>query len=239
LPKWRDWVVAQPDEVTALAIPWTAPVSDHLPPPIQGKRVLILGSVYAGDMTMGEKVMDGVRHLGTPLFDMSGPIPFRALQGAFDPFFPVDGTVSSYWKAAYTKELTDGALDVIVDAALNRTSEYSLINVSHMGNGVRKVPASETAYLDRDAHFIVSMDANWLDKSPGAEHIAWARRTFDRLQPFSTGGIYLNFLGEEGRDSDASVKQAFGANYQRLVDVKTKYDPKNLFRLNQNIKPHE
>jgi hypothetical protein len=94
LPKWRDWITAQPDEVTALAVAWTAPVSDHLPPPIQGKRVLILGSVYAGDMAMGEKVMEGMRHLGTPLFDMSGPIPSGRCR-RLDPFFG-DGTVSSY-----------------------------------------------------------------------------------------------------------------------------------------------
>jgi hypothetical protein len=240
LPRWRDWVTKAPDDVTAAALLWTVPANPHMPPPVHGKRVLILAAVYSGsDLAMGEQIMKPTQHMGTPIFDMSGPIPFRVLQSAFDTVFPVDGTVSSYWKATYTRELTDDALSVIVDAGLKRSSEYSMINVSHMGNGVRKVGATETAYLDRDAHFIVSLDANWLDKSPGTQHIAWARRTFDRLQPFSTGGIYLNFLGEEGRDSDASVKQAFGANYQRLVDVKTKYDPRNLFRLNQNIKPRE
>ncbi len=238
LPKWRDWLKTKPEDVTCAVVGWTVPDDPHMPPPVIGKRVLIVASVYCGsDMAAGEKVMEATRSFGTPIFDMSGPMPFRILQSAFDPVFPVDGTVSSYWKSTYANDLSAGAIEVLAEAIENRTSEYTLFNLSHMGNGVTSVSPTATAYSERGANFIFSLDANWLGGGPGTEHIEWARKTWDRLQPFSTGGIYLNFLGEEGADTESAVRKGFGPNYDRLVDVKTKYDPKNLFRLNQNIKP--
>ena len=239
LPRWRDWVLGTPEEVSALVVMWTAPIDPHLPEPIQGRRVLILGSVYAGDVDTGLAAMQAPREFGTPIFDMSGPHPFRELQAAFDPFFPVNGTVSSYWKSSHLRELSQGAIDALVEAALGRTSEYSIVNLWHMGGAVRRGPEGGSAFNARHASFLASADANWLDKSDGAQHIAWARRAWDRLQPFSDGNVYLNFLGQEESDADSLVRAAFGSSFDRLVEVKTKYDPGNLFRLNQNIKPRE
>src|SRR5262249_1895351 len=154
------------------------------------------------------------------------------LQTAFDPFFPKGG-VSSYWKAINLGELSDQAIDIIADAAQHRTSPRSMVAIVHFGRVITTVPTSETAFAGRDGKFVVSLDANWHAANHGEDHRAWSRSTWDRLRPYSTGGVYLNYLGDDR--NEALVRAAFGANYERLVAVKSKYDPGNRFRLNQNI----
>lgn len=236
LRRWRDWVVTAPDEVTSAAVMWTMPVHPALPPPVQGKAVLVTAGAYVGPVDQGEKVLQPLRQLGEHVFDMSGPIPYRMLQSAFDPFF-MKGQVSSYWKSLYVNQLSDAAIDILADAAINRSSDYTLLNIPHMGGAVNRVRPQDTAFATRGAPFMISLDANWTDGGNGEAHIAWARSTWSRLQPHSTGAVYLNFIGHEERDADALVKAAFGPNYDRLVEIKTKYDPTNMFRMNQNIKP--
>lgn len=239
LRQWREWVVTAPDEVSSAAIIWTIPESPLMPEPARGQAVLITAAVYAGDPDEGMKVLEPLRSFGAHVFDMSMQMPFRSMQSAFDPFFPKTQEITSYWKSVYVRELSDAVVDIIADAALNRSSPYSLMNIPHFGGAVRRVGPTETAFATRDAPFMVSLDANWTDKSDNGEtHISWARATWDRLQPHSTGQVYLNFMGREDRDAEALIRSAFGPNYDRLVQVKTKYDPKNMFRINQNIKPH-
>jgi hypothetical protein len=209
-----------------------------MPPPVHGQEVVIIGGAYPGDVEEGLRLMQPLRELGTPLFDMSGPFPFRVLQSAFDWFFPLEPALLSYWKSIYLNEFSDAAIDIVTEAANRRTSKQSVINLVHLGKGVRSIGAEETAFGERNASFMVSLDANWSDPNDnGARHINWARSYWDRLSPMSTGTVYPNFLGAEDRDAEKLVRSAFGLNYERLVAVKTKYDPRNLFRLNQNIKP--
>ena len=232
--RWRDWVVSAPDEVSSLATAWTIPSDPHMPVAAHGKEVLIVVGVYAGDSDEGERVMRPLREFGPMVADMSGPIPYRILQTAFDPFFPKGG-VSSYWKAINLHELSDAAIDIIADAARRRTTPMSMVAVVHFGPVITAVPTGDTAFAGRDAKFVVSLDANWSGEENAAEQRGWSRSNWDRLQPYSTGGVYLNYLGD-GRN-EALVRAAFGSNYQRLVEIKTKHDPKNRFRLNQNIHP--
>jgi FAD/FMN-containing dehydrogenase len=237
--RWRDLLPSLPDEVTTATVLWTGPVDPHLPPEVHGKDICITAAVYAGPSEEGERVLQPLRELGTPIFDMSGVLPFRGVQSAFDPFFPSTATVCSYWKSTWLNEMSDAAIDVIAEAAMDRSSSYSLVNVPFFSGAATRVGARETAFGERPS-FMVSLDANWLDKSDdGAAHKGWARSTWDKLQPHSTGKVYLKFMGQEeqGAEVEAITHSAFGANYERLVDVKTKYDPTNLFRLNQNIKP--
>ena len=237
LRKWRDFVATMPDEITSAAIMWTMPVDPHLPPGVQGRAVIITGGVYAGDPNEGEQALQPLREFGEPLGEITGQLPYRMVQAAFDPFFPNTGAVHSYWKSVYANELTDDLIDILADLGKNRSSSYSLINVPHFGGAVRRVKPADTAFWTRDASFMLSIDGNWTDPSEREQHVAWVRQAWDRLQPHSTGAVYLNFMGEETQDSDALVRSAFGDNYERLVELKGKYDPTNLFRMNQNIKP--
>jgi FAD/FMN-containing dehydrogenase len=236
--QWRDWVVTTPAEVSSAFISWTGPVSEHLPPPVHGKSFAGVGAAYAGPTADGERVLEPLRHFGQPLAEIVAPLPFRMLQKAFDWAFPLDGSIKSYWKSTYVNELSDAAIEIIIEAMKNKTSPYSLLNVPHFGPTVRNVPADATAFRTRSAPFMVSLDGNWTDKNDnGQKHIAWVRDTWDKLQPYSDGSVYLNFVGAEDRDADALTRAALGRNYDRLAEVKTKYDPNNLFRLNQNITP--
>ena len=237
LRQWRDWVASTPDEVTSAAVMWTMPVDPHLPEGVQGRNVVITAGLYAGSPEEGEKVLEPLRHFGRPLGEITGHLPYRMMQTAFDPFFPKTGEVISYWKSLYLRELTNEAIDIIADHGLNRSSPLSLINIPHLGGAVRRVRPEETAFATRDAAFMVSYDGNWRSLSDNGRHTAWVRDAWSRLYPSSTGAVYLNFMGQEEQDADALVRSAFGPNYDRLVQVKTKYDPTNLFRLNQNIKP--
>ena len=237
LRQWREWVASTPDEVTSTAVAWTIPVDPHMPEPAHGQPVLITAGIYAGSVEEGERALQPLREFGTPLADISSPMPFRIVQSAFDPFFPNTGELRAYWKSLYLNELRDEVIDIIADGAENRTSPLTLVNIPYMGGAVRRVGAEETAFGDRSAPFMVSTDANWRDPSEDETHIAWARGLWDRLQPHSTGAVYLNFLGREDDGVDALIKAAFGSNCDRLARIKAKHDPMNLFRLNQNIPP--
>lgn len=208
-----------------------------MPPPVHGKPFVAIGGVYAGPPDDGTRIMEPLRHFGSSLAELVAPLPFRMLQKAFDWAYPLDGTVRSYWKSFYANEMSDRLIEGIVEAAKNRNSSYSLINIPHFGRVVRNVPSDATAFSTRSAPFMVSLDGNWLDDSDAQSTIAWVRGTWDALQPYSTGGVYLNFVGAEDRDADALTRAAYGPNYDRLVAVKRNYDPSNMFRLNQNIRP--
>jgi FAD/FMN-containing dehydrogenase len=237
MQKWRDWVVTTPPEVSSAFISWTGPETEHLPPPVHGKSFVLVGTVYAGPVEEGEQALEVTRHMGNPLAEIFAPLPFRMFQAAFDWAFPLDGSIRSYWKSLYVDDLSDAAIDVIVEAYETKTSPYSLLNVPHFGPKVRDVAPDATAFATRGAPFMISLDGNWTEKSDGAQHIAWVRDTWQKLQPFSNGGVYLNFVGAEDRDADALTRAAFGPNYDRLLGIKRKYDPENMFRMNQNIRP--
>ncbi|MEX0786430.1 MAG: FAD-binding oxidoreductase, partial [Dehalococcoidia bacterium] len=237
LRQWRDFLEGKPDEITSAAVMWTMPVAEGLPPGAQGKAVVITGGVYAGDPNEGEKALQPLREFAEPLGEISGQLPYRAVQAAFDPFFPNTGAVHSYWKSVYANELSDELIDILADLGNNRSSSYSLINVPYFGGAVKRVKPTDTAFWTREPSYMLSLDGNWTDPSEREQHVAWVRQAWDRLQPHSTGAVYLNFMGEETQDPDAVVRAAFGDNYARLVELKTKYDPDNLFRMNQNIKP--
>jgi FAD/FMN-containing dehydrogenase len=238
LKRWRDWVVTTPPEVSSAAIAWTGPASEHLPPPVHGKSFIGTGAVYAGRVSDGEKALEPLRHFGTPLAELVMPMPFRMFQQAFDWAFPLDGSIRSYWKSLYSNEFSDAEIDILVEAISNKTSPYSLVNIPHMGSVVRDVPQDAAAFATRSAPFMISLDGNWTDPADnGQSHIAWVRDTWEKLRPYSDGSVYLNFVGAEDRDADALTHAAYGSNYERLVTIKRRYDPDNMFRLNQNIRP--
>ena len=180
--------------------------------------------------------MQPLRELGTPLFDMSGPTPFTGVQSGFDPLFPRN-TLQAYWKSQYLDELPDAAIDLITTKAQDRPAPLTLVNTFHMGGAIAKVDPEATAFSERTAPFMVSIDGMWTDAADNADNIAWVRGAWEEVKKFGNGGVYLNFTGLADEAPSAGVDTAFGRNLKRLAQIKATYDPGNFFRLNNNIAP--
>jgi hypothetical protein len=233
---FRSFAEGAPDEVTAEVITLTMPADPHLPEPIQDQPCFAVAAVYAGDPEKGMEVLQPLRELGMPLADISTPMPYRMVQSAFDPFFP-RGQFHSYWKAVYLSELADDVIDLIAAKAQDRPAPLTLFVVWLMGGKVNRVGAEETAFGERSAPFMVTVDGNWTDPNENAENIGWVRDRFSELSEFGTGSTYLNFTGHAGESTDVGVDDAYGRNLKRLGEIKAKYDPDNFFRRNNNIAP--
>ncbi len=231
---WRDFVAAAPDEVNSLMVLWSVPDDEHFPEELRCRPIVVVAAVYAGPAEEGERLMQPLRELATPLMDLSGPIPYTALQTAFDPFFPKGRRY--YWKSTYVDDLSDEAVDTMVDAARARPSYLSGVTFWHLGGAMGRVGNEETAYGRRDAPYLFTAEASWEDAAADEQNIAWARESLAAMQPFSHGGSYLNFPGF-GEEKEAMLRASYGPNYDRLVALKTQYDPGNLFRMNLNIPP--
>ena len=239
LSKWRDFLPSLPDEASTEILTWTAPASESLPPAVHGRQIAIAAGVYAGDAAEGLRVLQPLREFGAPLGEIVAAIPYTALQTAFDATFPNTGEVIAYWKSLYLEHLDDSVIAIMADAAESRSSPSTMVFVQHLGGAIRRVPSTDTAFATRNAGFVLGITGDWRDARESPRHIAWVRETWSRLAPHSTGGVYLNYLGREDKDAAALVRAAFGANYDRLVEIKTRYDPANLFRLNQNVPPRQ
>jgi FAD/FMN-containing dehydrogenase len=234
LPAWRDYMATAPDELSSVAICWSIPPAEPFPPELHGTPVCVVAAAYAGSVEEGEPVAQPLRELSEPLLDLSGPWPWIGLQSGFDPLFPKGGLY--YWKSRALAELSDAAIDDIVDYAGRRPSPLTDVLVWHNGGAMSRVDESETAYGGRDASFLVTGEASWDDPSVTDDAIAWARRFWAAMERHSTGGMYLNFAGL-GEEKEALVRAGYGANYERLAELKATYDPENLFRMNLNITP--
>lgn len=236
LPRWRDYCLDAPDEVTSVSVAITMPAAPTLPPPIHNQACLVIGGVYVGEAEQGMKVMQPLRELGTPLADISQPMPFRAVQTAFDPLFPM-GKLQSYWKAQNLASLPDRAIEIIAARANQRPAPVTLVVTFQMGGAINRVAATDTAYAERSALWMSSIDGNWENPADNAKNIAWVRESFNQIAPYSTGTTYTNFTGQADESAVALASTAYGANMARLSMIKAKYDPDNFFRLNANVAP--
>ena len=236
LPKWRDYCAGTPDEVTTVALAITMPAAPTLPPAIHNQACLVIGGVYVGAPDEGMKVMQPLRELGTPLADISQPMPFAVVQSAFDGLFPM-GTLQSYWKAQNLSRLPDEATSIIAARAKQRPSPLTLVVTFQMGGAINRVGATDTAYGERSAPWMSSVDGNWENPADNAANIAWVRESFKQISPYSTGTTYTNFTGQADETAGALAANAYGVNMDRLRRIKAQYDPDNFFRLNANISP--
>jgi FAD/FMN-containing dehydrogenase len=232
LRQWREWVASCPDEASSEIATWTAPAVESLPSSVRKQEVVIAAGVYSGEPVEGLRVMQSLREFGKPLGEIVGAIPYRNVQRAFDPFFPNNGEVFAYWKSLYLDELSDAAIEVFADCAEKRSSPSTMVFVQHLGGAVGRVHPDETAVATRDAPYITNFMGNWKGASETPHHVAWVREAWERLRPHSKDCVYLNYLGREERDNERLMRSAFGRNYDRLVEIKEKYDPTNLFRVN-------
>jgi FAD/FMN-containing dehydrogenase len=232
LSVYRDFTLQAPDELTVWAVLRKAPPLPFLPAEVHGTDVVILAAMYAGDLAAGEKALAPLRAAGEPLADVIGPHRFTDWQAAFDPLL-TEG-FRNYWKSHDFLRLEDRALDTIRTFAGSLPSPHCEIFIAQMGGATSRVPAEATAYRHRDAQYIMNLHGRWEAASEDERCIAWCREVFNGMAPFATGGVYVNFMTEE---EDERVREAYGDSYDRLARLKRKYDPRNMFRLNQNIRP--
>jgi Berberine and berberine like len=165
---------------------------------------------------------------------MSGRVDYLEFQRSLDPYFP--NGARRYWKALYLDGFSDDAIDLTVDRSLRRPSPETLVIVRHCGGAIARVAAEETAFGDRSSEWMLSIDSTWQDAADDAANVAYTREFYDASLPYSDGKTYFNFPGllEEG---EAAVRSSYGDGHARLAQIKADYDPDNVFRLNQNIRP--
>ena len=233
LRAWRDFMMQAPDEINSLALCWGVPELGF-PPELARQPVVVTPAVYIGPVDEGERVLQPLRELATPVLDISGPHLFAELQSAFDPFFPAG--LHLYWKSTYIDDMSDAAIDVVLERAACRPSFKDAVTLWHLGGAVSRVGTEDTAYGRRDAPFLLAAEATWDEGADDERNIAWSRETLGAMKPFSKGGSYLNF-GGFGEEKEAQLRDAYGPNYDRLATLKGIYDPDNLFRMNLNITP--
>jgi FAD/FMN-containing dehydrogenase len=231
---YRSYAESAPGEVSSQLLFWSVPAHPMFPTELHGRPVLITAGCYCGDVAAGQQALRPLRELGNPILDISGPMPYIALQTAFDPFFPKGD--SYYFKSMYFDDLSDATIDALIELAADRPSPRTLLAFWHVGGAMGRVPEDGTAFGNRNAQFMFSFDTGWSDPADNERCIEWSRQGWKSLRHLSTGGLYLNF-GGIGEEQHALVRPGFGANYDRLVELKTKYDPGNLFRVNPNIAP--
>lgn len=234
LRAWRDLVPSLPDEVTSDAVLWSVPTIAPFPEEFQGKPMILIVGVYAGDAEEGAQHVQPLREFSTPFLDLSGPIPYVALQSMFDPHFPKGGRY--YFKSSYLNSLNDQTIDAIIGHQEQRTSPKLLTSIRLMGGAISRVGAQDTGFGNRNAPYLLSIDNIWDDPSEDDLQIKNARAYWNDMQRFSNGQMYFNFPGafEEG---NLLIKNSFGGNHKRLTEIKAEYDPENIFRMNQNIEP--
>ncbi len=224
---YDDYTRTCPDELGTFVAFVTSP---------EGERVMAIFVCYNGSVEEGERVLRPLREFGTPLADMIGPMPYVQVQRMMDEGFPAGR--QNYWKSNFLKGLDTEAIEIIVDHVAKAPSPYSAVAIEQFSGAVNRVGKDDTAFNHRDARYNLLIVGIWPDPTAKADNVKWVRDLWDAMEPYSSGGVYVNYLGEEADEGAERIKSAYGPEkYERLVALKNKYDPINLFRLNQNIKP--
>ena len=230
---WRDFMDGAPDEVSSACVILTAPPEPFVPEHLRGRAALGMAAMYVGDPAVGAAALRPLREL-SPDLDHIGPMPYTAFQAALDPLAPPG--MRSYWRGEHLRGFPDDAIDTFLDhapALVEAGFPLSQAVVFRIGQAISAVPEDATAFSHREARYLFHPISVWGDAADDERLIARNRAFADAMRPFGTGGAYLNFTPEGDR-----VREAYGeAKYERLVALKDAYDPDNLFRMNQNIRP--
>jgi len=222
---WRQAALDAPDTVTPELALWSIPPLPDVPDELHGQPVVLVNGTFVGPAEQAGPVLTPLQSLGTPLADMSGTAPYIESQSALDDLFPDGGRY--YWKSHMIEELTDELIDTLVSCDADRPSPESLIVIRTLGGAISRVGADQTAYPHRSARFNVSIDGSWHDPALDTTAIDWVRSTWERVAPFATGGVYLNFAGF-GDDTDLDAT-SLGHHHARLADIRRAHDPDGVF----------
>jgi FAD/FMN-containing dehydrogenase len=233
---WRDFLADKNDRVGSVVEFSTIPHDPEYPEAAWGKRVYTIAAAFAGDADEGERLLQPLRELGEMVTDFSGQLDYCAMQQLFDTLIPF-GQYRSYWKSRYLNSLDDSAIDMILEGNAHPPSPNTLSSIWNFGGATARVHAADTAFGDRSMPYMFSIDSIWSAPEDDGANIAWTRAFWQRMEPYSPEGrIYLNFpgLGEEGEEL---MRRSYGDNFDKLTAIKKRYDPGNVFRFNQNIRP--
>jgi FAD/FMN-containing dehydrogenase len=221
---FREFTQTAPENASAYAALGTLP---------DGLQVVVLIAFFNGPAEAADELFKPFRAFGPPAADLLAPVPYTAAQQMLDALFPSGSRV--YWKSAVLRTFDDAVADALIEQCASSPSPLSSGAIEFYGGAINRVGAEDTAYPLRDVTYAVNAVSIWTDPAQDEANIKWARGTWQAMQQFSPGSVYVNFLGlDEGEDR---VKAAYGPNYARLAQIKSRYDPHNLFRLNHNIAP--
>jgi FAD/FMN-containing dehydrogenase len=229
--QYRRLVAEAADELTCWLVLRGAPPVPFIPEEWHGRPVLVMALCHSGSLQAGMQAVAPFRALGQPIADVVGPHPFVGWQTIFDPMLTPGAR--NYWKSHDLKELSDAAAAILIAAARNLPTDESDLMIAQLGGQVSRVADGDTAYSRRGVGFVVNVHTRWRDAAQDGACTAWTRALFDALAPHAMGTVYVNFMPADEEDR---VQAAYGANYQRLAEIKRRYDPENFFRMNQNIR---
>jgi hypothetical protein len=230
---YREIMATAPDELTLFLVLRRAPAAPFLPAEVHGQPVVAVVGCYAGPLGEGARALAPLGTLAPPVANLVQPRQYVQFQSMLDGSW-AEG-FGNYWKAEYLAGIPDEALAILAEHLTEITSPLSDFKFAALGGAAGRVPPDATAFAHRAAPFILNINSRWSLPGDPEPHVAWTRRLWEAMQPFSAGGVYVNFMGDEGSDR---VRAAYGERtYRRLVALKNTYDPDNAFRLNQNIPP--
>ncbi len=224
LTPYQEITADPPDELMSVLVLAHAPDGS-------GNKIVAVPVCYSGEIAAGEDLVAPVRRAGTPAVDMIGPMPYPAINTMLDAGYPRGAR--NYWRSAFLKELNEDVLGVLLDAFERVPSPMTSILIENFHGAATRVDATATAYAHREPGYNLALTGEWLDPADDDANIDWIRGTFEAVANYTADDVFLNYLGDEGE----RVRAAYGPNWERLVKLKRRWDPDNVFRLNQNIPP--
>jgi FAD/FMN-containing dehydrogenase len=230
---WTEYSASACESFTAGALLFHLPDDPSLPPPARGAAVVGIGGVYAGPLDDAERDLRALRGQGPPMLDAFQPMPYNAAQKMADALWPAG--LQNYWKSGFLTSLPADAVDALIEVFQRVPSPHTVIVIEHLGGAMARVGDMESAFGNRRHPFNLLVTSAWRDASETQANIRWTHEFWDAMRPWLSNSVYVNYLGSEGADR---VAAAYGAEkYSRLVALKNRYDPTNLFHMNQNIEP--
>ena len=231
---YGNFVADGPDELTTIGVIRMMPPVPSVPAELRGVKVVGTGVCWSGDIEQGQRVLEPLRSFGTPLMDTIGPTPFVEHQAVLDQGAPAG--LHYYEKSENLPHLTPDLIETLVRHGERVSAPYGFVGLFQLGGQVARVAEGDTAYTQRDAAYSLVISAGWEGPRAADHHTNWVRSFWKAVQPYSPGGGYINFMSHD--DGKERVQAAYGpTKYARLVELKSRYDPQNLFRQNQNINP--
>ena len=229
---YRDYVEEAPEELGLFPAFQIAPPLPFIPEKEHGKTFCAIVSCWAGPLDKGEMVLAPIAKAAPTVAEMVGPMPYPALNSAFDPLLPPG--LQHYWKASFAQELTDGAIEAHLEHGPDVPAMSSTVHIYPINGACSRVAPEATAFAYRDAKFATVIAGMWPDPADNEKNIQWVKGYYRALEPHSAPGGYVNFMAG---DDQARIRDNYRENYGRLAAIKRRYDPSNLFHLNQNITP--
>jgi len=229
---YRQYIATAPEEMGAFFAFQIAPPLPFIPEKRHGQTLCLIVACWSGPLERGEQALQPIRKAGPVAAELVTPMPFPALNSAFDALLPPG--LQHYWKASFAAEITDGAVAAHVQNGPKVPVVNSTMHIYPINGACNRVPAAATAFAYRDARFATVIAGMWPNPADNAKNVKWVKDYYAALAPHSAAGGYVNFMAEDDQDR---IRENYKGNYDRLASVKRKYDPGNLFHVNQNIKP--